>query len=246
MSTRNELEEFPLLKEFLQKESIDSTLVKELYPFFEQILKKIKPNSKERIPHPRWQDDWIIKMIPPHSRILDLGCGEGNLIQQLCLQKPLFAQGVELDYQKALSALEKGVSIFQVDLETGLHIFPDQSFDYVIMEDTLQTLKDASKSLEEMLRIGKLGIVTFPNFGYWKVRFDFLLRGRMPVTDWLPYDWYNTPNIHFFTYEDFLHLLKEHECCVEQGYAFTQNKISPLTPNANWEAEELLLLISRN
>lgn len=245
MASSDLLNDYPLLREFLQGGSLDLTVSSDLYPLIEALLKKEYPASQTNGSHTRWQDDWIVKIIPSHSRILDLGCGEGKLLQRLCQEKPLFAQGVELDYQKALSALEKGVAIFQVDLETGLHIFPDKSFDYVIMEDTLQTLKDASKSLEEMLRIGKLGIVTFPNFGYWKVRLDFLLRGRMPVTEWLPYHWYNTPNIHFFTYEDFLHLLREHDCLVEKGYALSQNNILPLNDKTNWEAEELLLVIRR-
>ena len=147
--------------------------------------------------------------IQPNSKILDLGCGDGSLLAHLKDSKKIHGYGLEIDAKNIQSCIEKGVNVIEHDLDEGLLSFQDNSFDTVVMSYTLQTMQYPDKVLQEMMRIGKEGIVTFPNFGHWASRFNFLLRGRMPVSDLLPYEWYNTPNIHFCTFRDFEILCKE-------------------------------------
>lgn len=151
-----------------------------------------------------WQYDIIRGVIPEGASILDLGCGEGNLLERLEKEKNARVQGVEIDPANVEACVERGVPVIQADLDLGLSVFPDKSFDYVILEETLQTLRRPDLIIEEMRRVGVRGIVTFPNFGYWRVRMDLAVRGRMPVSGWLPFHWYETPNIHLFTILDFL------------------------------------------
>ena len=132
-----------------------------------------------------------------------MGCGDGTLLHQLTSQKNIYGYGLEIDEENVLRCIEKSVSVIDQDIEKDLHHFDDQSFDTVIMSQAIQTLQRPNKALEEMLRIGRECIITFPNFGHWKARLQLAFNGRMPVSDILPYEWYNTPNIHFCTFEDF-------------------------------------------
>lgn len=156
-----------------------------------------------------WQYEIIAEQIPEGASILDLGCGEGNLLARIAGEKNARVQGVELDAYNVEVCVEKGVPVIQADLDLGLSVFPDSSFDYVILEETLQTLRRPDIIIGEMRRVGGRGIVSFPNFGYWRVRMDLAVRGRMPVTGWLPYRWYETPNIHLFTIRDFMDYAEE-------------------------------------
>ena len=151
-----------------------------------------------------WQYPVIGNEIPNGATILDLGCGEGNLLAWLAANKSARVQGVELDADQVAVCVEKGVPVIQTDLDLGLKVFPDKCFDYVILEETLQTLRRPDVIISEMRRVGRRGIVTFPNFGFWRVRLDLAVRGRMPVTGWLPHRWYQTPNIHLFSIRDFI------------------------------------------
>ncbi|MDR1533630.1 MAG: methionine biosynthesis protein MetW [Planctomycetota bacterium] len=153
---------------------------------------------------PHWQHRIIAEEIPPGASILDLGCGGGTLLARLAEERGAGVQGVELDADQVAACVEKGIPVIQTDLDLGLKVFPDKRFDYVILEETLQTLRRPDVIISEMRRVGRRGIVTFPNFGYWRVRLDLAVRGRMPTTGWLPHSWFQTPNIHLFSILDFI------------------------------------------
>lgn len=148
---------------------------------------------------------WIVQ----NSRILDLGCGDGTLLKFLIDNKQVEGYGLEIDAAQINICIDKGLNVIEQNLDRGLGNFADKSFDTVIMTQALQTLHFPHLVLDEMLRVGKECIVTFPNFGHWKARFYLATRGRMPVSDLLPYEWYNTPNIHFCTFKDFEVLCRE-------------------------------------
>lgn len=143
--------------------------------------------------------DWV----PNNSRVLDLGCGEGDLLAYLTEHKSVQGYGLEIDPLNINHCMQKGVNVIQQNLDEGLANFATQSFDVVIMTQAIQAVHYPDKLLQEMLRIGKTCIITFPNFGHWRCRLYLSLKGRMPVSDFLPYTWYNTPNIHFCTFKDF-------------------------------------------
>lgn len=144
-------------------------------------------------------DQWI----KPRSRILDLGCGDGTLLKYLMDTKNIHGYGLEISPEGIYKSVAKGVNVLEQNLDEGLDNFEDDSFDIVIMSQTLQTMHYPDRALKEMMRVGQECIVTIPNFGHWRARLHLLIKGRMPVSDLLPYEWYNTPNIHFCTFLDF-------------------------------------------
>lgn len=144
-------------------------------------------------------DQWI----KPRSRVLDLGCGDGSLLKQLADEKQVRGYGIEISPEGIQRCVEQGINVIEQNIDEGLGNFDDKSFDTVIMSQTLQTMYYPDKVLAEMVRVGRECVVTFPNFGHWKARLQLLFKGRMPVSDLLPYEWYNTPNIHFCTFADF-------------------------------------------
>jgi methionine biosynthesis protein MetW len=145
----------------------------------------------------------IQQWIQPQSRVLDLGCSDGAFLHKLQQERQVEAVGLEIDHNDITSAIGKGLNIIEQDMNQGLGNFPDQSFDTVVMAHALQAVKHPNLVLEEMLRIGRECIVTFPNFGHWRCRLFLGTRGRMPVSRFMPYTWYDTPNIHFCTVKDF-------------------------------------------
>ena len=147
-------------------------------------------------------DPAIAALVPPGSRVLDLGCGTGELLEHLIKHKGCSGYGVELDDANLLACVKRGVNVIQRNLEEGLAIFEDQSFDVVLQLETLQNLRNTEAMLRETARVGRIGIVSFPNFAHWPNRLQ-VLSGRMPVTRVLPYQWYDTPNIRVGTYADF-------------------------------------------
>lgn len=149
----------------------------------------------------------IAAMTPRGARVLDLGCGDGALLARLRDEHACTVCGVEIDVDKLTACLARGVPVLQLDLEQGLRSFADQSFDVVLQLDTLQNLKHTETALKETARVGRIGIVTIPNFAYWRIRAS-ILRGRMPVTPELPYEWFNTPNVRFTTHRDFETLIR--------------------------------------
>ncbi len=194
-------------------------------------------------PKRRWDHEKIESIIAPGSRVLDLGCGGGELLASLVKRLGVRAQGVELDPSKVFECVRRGIPVFQTDLDQGLAGIPDNSFDYVILEETLQTVHHPVSVLGEMLRIGRCGIVSFPNFGYWRVRLELGFGGRMPVFETLPYSWAETPNIHLFTIDDFTAWAAEHRVRLIEGYVLCEGKVRPLAEGDNLFAEEALMVV---
>lgn len=151
----------------------------------------------------------IQQWIPENSHILDLGCGDGELLAWLKEHKNVTGYGLEIDPDKINACIETGVNVIEQDLDKGLSNFANDSFDVVVMTQALQAVNYPDKILQEMLRVGRTCIITFPNFGHWRCRWYLATKGRMPVSDFMPYTWYNTPNIHFCTFKDFEALCKE-------------------------------------
>ena len=185
----------------------------------------------------------IEAMIVPNSTVLDLGCGEGDLLYMLERQKGIKGQGVEIDETAIYSCVAKGLNVFHDDLDNGLVDYTDKSFDYVIMNQTMQEVIDPHKVISEALRVGKRVIVGFPNFAYWKARFQLFFCGRAPVTPSLPHQWFDTPNLHFLSLADF------RDYCKNQGITILQSAYLPdhflvnLLPNLL--AESAILMITR-
>ena len=177
------------------------------------------------------------------ARVLDLGCGEGELLQWLAANKNVDARGVEIAGEKVRRAISRGVSVFQGDIDEGLADYPDHAFDYVILSQTLQETRQPRRVLREMLRVGRRGIVAFPNFGHWRVRLSMLGSGRAPRTKLFPYDWYDSPNIHFLTVEDFEALAALEGLNVERRYFLAGHRKVTLMPNLL--AEVAVFLVSR-
>ncbi len=151
----------------------------------------------------------IQQWIPENSRVLDLGCGDGELLAWLREHKNVSGYGLEIDPDKINACIEKGVNVVEQNLDLGLGNFASNSFDVVVMTQALQVVHYPDRILQEMLRVGRTCIITFPNFGHWRCRGYLATRGRMPVSDFMPYTWYNTPNIHFCTFKDFEALCSE-------------------------------------
>jgi len=145
----------------------------------------------------------IAHWIRPGAHVLDLGCGDGTLLRALRETRAANGYGIEIDDAKIVASVHNGVNVIQSNLESGLSGFESSSFDYVILSQTLQAVRHTEDLLKEMLRVGREGIISFPNFGFWRLRTQILLGGRMPVSKNLPYEWYNTPNVHLFTITDF-------------------------------------------
>ena len=173
----------------------------------------------------------IAELIEPGSRVLDLGCGEGELLAWLREHKRVDTQGVEIDSNKVRRAIARGVSVYQSDIEQGLTDYPDATFDFVILSQTLQEMRYPLRVLREMLRVGRQAIVTFPNFGHWTTRLAHLSSGRAPRTKLFPYDWYESPNLHFLTVHDFVSLCHEQNWVVEREIFVRRNREARLLPN---------------
>lgn len=151
----------------------------------------------------------IQEWIKPGSRLLDLGCGDGELLRYLSDHRKVTGYGLEIDPEKINACIERGVNVLEQNLDAGLSNFGDNSFDSVLMTQALQAVHYPDQVLEEMLRIGREAILTFPNFAHWRCRLYLGTKGRMPVSEFMPYTWYNTPNIHFCTFKDFEDLCRQ-------------------------------------
>lgn len=151
----------------------------------------------------------IIDLITPGTRVLDLGCGTGTLLQRLRDEKDVEGCGVELDQEKVIRCIERGIRVMTLDLDQGLEGFPDLSYEYVVLSRTLQQIWNPERLIKEMLRVGSKSIITFPNFGHWKIIIDYMIKGRTPICETYPHPWYNSPDIHRFTVKDFKDLMRE-------------------------------------
>ncbi len=173
----------------------------------------------------------ISEIIEPNTCILDLGCGEGELLAWLAQNKNVDARGVEIDGPKVQQSIARGVSVYHGDIEEALADLPDQAFDYVILSQTLQESTSPLKVLRDMLRVGRRAIVAFPNFGHWTVRLSHLFTGRAPKTKLFPHDWYDSPNIHFLTVHDFEALAEKEHWTVERRIFLAGIRRVTMSPN---------------
>jgi methionine biosynthesis protein MetW len=191
----------------------------------------------------------ILRLVPRGARVLDVGCGEGVLLELLATRNKVDGRGIEISPQGVSSCLARGLSVVQGDADRDLDYFPDKAFDYAILSQTLQAVRDPRHVLAELMRIGERAVVSLPNFGHWRVRLDLLLHGRMPVTGVLPDPWWATPNIHLCTVADFATLCDDLGLRIESCAALAAGKapraIDPSRPIENWRAESALFLLAR-
>tara|TARA_B100001778_G_scaffold172764_1_gene142091 strand:+ start:336 stop:932 length:597 start_codon:yes stop_codon:yes gene_type:complete len=180
----------------------------------------------------------ISTLIKKESHVLDIGCGDGILMEYLKDEKKVNIRGIEISKSKVQNCIAKGLTVIEGNAEKDLKQFPDNSFDYVVLSQTLQAFLNPENVIKELLRIGKQAIVTIPNFGYWKIRLHLLLKGTMPVTRTLPDEWYNTPNIHLCTIKDFVFFSKKKEFKLSKSIAMRSNKVSYIN-NVNLNMKNL-------
>jgi methionine biosynthesis protein MetW len=191
---------------------------------------------------PKLEHQVIVDWVKPKSTVLDLGCGTGELIALLINEKQVQAQGIEINEQSIGECVAQGLSVFQQDIDTGLSEYPNGSFDYVILSQTLHQVKKPDFVLKEALRVGKQVIVSFPNFVYFPARFQIFFKGKVPVTSSLPHEWYQTPNLHFLSINDFKEYCKQRNLKIQNTAYQTKNKQVTFFPN--FFAELGIFLIS--
>jgi methionine biosynthesis protein MetW len=186
----------------------------------------------------------IIDMVSPGSTVLELGCGTGDLLSLLAETRHVHGQGIEIDEQAIYKCVSKGLSVLHGDIESGLSEYADSSFDYVILEQTFQELRNPDLAIIDALRVGKRVIVSFPNFVHWHARYQLFFKGRVPVTSSLPKEWYNTPNLHFLSINDFVDYCKNRSFRIENQVCITKTEAVRLFPNLF--AEIGIFVISKN
>lgn len=190
----------------------------------------------------------ITDMIDKGAKVLDLGCGNGNLLANLIAEKGVNGIGVEINQNSVISALEKGLSVIQGDIDEGLKGFGDKKYDWVILNQTLQSTEKPDYVIDEMLRVGKKAVVSFPNFAYWKVRFYLFFFGEMPKSKALPFEWYDTPNIHLLTVNDFYEFCKKRNINILKSIYMTNAHVRKnlfIRFLSNFFAEEVIFVISK-
>ena len=178
----------------------------------------------------------IAGFVSEGARVLDVGCGDGALLEMLARDKKVDGRGIEISQKGVNETVARGLSVVQGDADSDLVYYPDKAFDYAILSQTLQATGNPKTVLESMLRIGRKAIISFPNFGHWRIRRQFVIQGRMPITENLPYSWYDTPNIHFCTIRDFVALADEIGAEIQEAVALYGNggRISTSTPWTIW------------
>ena len=187
----------------------------------------------------------IVNWIDENARVLDLGCGDGTLLECATQHKNIHGMGVDIDLARITSCIQKGIPVIQQDLNGSFSNFSTQSFDYVILSQTVQEIDHPDRLIDEILRIGKYGIVSFPNFGHWKVRMNLALKGKMPKSRVLPYEWYDTPNIHMMTIRDFENFCRARGIKILSNYYINGEKFSQSKFMPNLFAEGCVALITK-
>ena len=170
----------------------------------------------------------IADIITENTRVLDVGCSDGSLMEILKKNKNVDIRGIEISKEKVQTCISKGLTVIEGDAESDLKQFPDKSFDYVVLGQTLQAFINPEKVIKELLRVGNRAVVTIPNFGHWKVRLNLLVQGTMPVTKTLPNDWYNTPNIHMCTIKDFFKFSEKIDFKIFKSFALMNKDVSTI------------------
>jgi methionine biosynthesis protein MetW len=173
----------------------------------------------------------ILEIIPIGSSVLDLGCGEGELLYLLVKEKKVKAQGIDINEQAIYKCVAKGLSVYHGDIDSGLTDYSDKSFDFVILNQSLQQVKHLESVLDDSLRVGKKVIVGFPNFAYYKARFQMFFKGQAPITPALPYQWYDSPNLHFLSISDFLGYCQKKKIRIEKTSFIGKNSMVKIFPN---------------
>jgi homoserine O-acetyltransferase len=204
-----------------------------------------RPQGAERGRRTRIDYELIESLIEPNSGVLDAGCGDGELLARLTVDKNIRGEGIELEHDSALDCVCRTIPVIQYDIERGLGAYEDKSFDVVILSQTLQTLNNPKKVFLEMLRVGKKVIVSFPNFAHWRCRLQLLAKGRAPVTRELPFGWHDSPNIHFLSLKDFERFCKELGVTIEKRIPLVENKPSPVRLAPNLLAEQVIYVTSK-
>ena len=191
----------------------------------------------------------ILRLVRPRARVLDVGCGEGDLLELLTRERGVEGRGLEISPEGVSACLARGLAVVQGDADDDLDYFPAKAFDYAVLSQTLPQVRQPKHVLAELLRIADRAIVSLPNFGHWRARFDLLSQGRMPVTHSLPTPWWGTPNIHLCTVRDFTQLCDDLDLRIEACAALANGKparpIEPKRALENWRAESALFLLSR-
>jgi methionine biosynthesis protein MetW len=198
----------------------------------------------EQVQHLRPDLAIIAANVAPGARVLDIGCGDGALMAALRAERQVDARGLELDPANVAAAVGRGLSVIQGDADTDLADYPADAFDYAILSQTLQTTRRPDQVLDQLLRIGRKAFVSFPNFAHWRVRLSLLWGGRMPVTRLLPLQWYETPNIHHVTIDDFREYVRERGLTVEGAWFLSGDKLTSAAA-ANFRAEHAVFLLRR-
>jgi len=190
----------------------------------------------------------IASFVTAGARVLDVGCGDGTLLEMLSREKQVDGRGVEISQKGVNETVARGLSVVQGDADSDLVFYPDKAFDFTILSQTLQATGNPKTVLQSMLRIGRRAIISFPNFGHWRIRRQFVTQGRMPITENLPYSWYDTPNIHFCTIRDFVSLVDEIGAEIEEAVAIHGNgrRISRRSPWMIWNlfSEQAVFVLS--
>lgn len=191
----------------------------------------------------------IAAMIAPRSRVLDIGCGDGALLGYLAREKAVDARGIELSQHGVNACVGHGLSVIQGDADSDLAAYPERAFDYVVLSQTLQATRHPRQVLQDLVRIGRRAIVSFPNFGFWRIRLSLLRHGRMPTSGLLNHEWYDTPNIHLCTIRDFVVLCHEIRIRIEQSLPLDRHgrpySLDPRGSLANLLAEQSVFVLSR-
>ena len=167
----------------------------------------------------------IVPLIENGAKVLDLGCGDGTLLKKLIDEKNVHGKGIEINQENVIQSLHKGLSVIQGDIDEGLEDFSDNEMDYVILNQTLQSTQNPDSVIKEMLRVGKNAVVSFPNFAYWRIRFYLLFKGKMPKSKMLPFEWYDTPNIHLLTVRDFFDYCEKRDIKISKSILTRRGKI---------------------
>jgi methionine biosynthesis protein MetW len=204
--------------------------------------------SRYQIPDPsiKLTDELIMQHIERDSRVIDLGCGDGRLIQRLRMELGCRVMGVEVEHDKIVAVIQRGLPAIEADLNVGIPDVPDHSFDYAVLSQTLQQVRNPKHLLLEMLRVARRALVVVPNFGHWRVRLEVLRRGRTPITKTLPYEWYETPNVHFMSMRDFRDLMDGIGLRIVKESPIIRGRAVEQLMGANLRADSAFYLLERS